>query len=111
MIKRNRKTTNNDAYKFLDFSKEGILSTLPVENGYPYSTALNHVYLTGYVCFHCEKNRHKVDNILSNNKISLSQKSTGSFSSKAAAEIASTVNKTMVIRVEIDHISDKTTRN
>jgi len=147
------KTDNAEALKFLEIANECTMSTISVDNGYPYTVAVNHVLLDGFIYIHCAKVGHKIDNINANNKISLfaiadsyidekayttkfksvhvfgrayivedkdeykkalyeiARRYTGKFFAKAGAEIASAVNKTLVIRIEIDHISGKQSKN
>lgn len=146
------KVSEENAFNFLEVAKEGVLSTISVDNNYPYSTAVNHVLMDQTIYFHCAKSGHKIDNILSNNKVSffavadsnidqkayttkfksvhvfgtasivedkeefkkalyrIAKKYTGSFFSKAAAEIASAIDQTMVVRIKVDHISGKATK-
>ena len=138
------KTDNAEALKFLEIANDCTMSTISVDNGYPYTVAVNHVLLDGFIYIHCAKVGHKIDNINANNKISLfaiadsyidekayttkfksvhvfgratvvtnkeefkkalyliAQKYTGSFFAKAATEIASAINKTLVVKIEID---------
>ena len=41
----------------------------------------------------------------------IAQKYTGSFFAKAATEIASAINKTLVVKIEIDSIKGKSSKN
>lgn len=144
--------SNEQALSFLDTALDGVLSTISVDNGYPYAVAVNHVLLDGMIYFHCAKTGHKIDNIIANNKVSffavassnidqkayttkfksvhvfgkayvveekeefkkalylIAKKYTGSFFAKAATEIASAIDKTMVVRIEIDSIKGKATK-
>ena len=146
------KVSDSDALSFLEIADEGIISTISVDNGYPYSTAVNHVIIDGSIYFHCAKTGHKIDNIIANNKVSffaiansnivqkayttkfqsvhvfgkativedkdefkkalykIAKKYTGSFFAKAATEIASAMDKTLVVRIDIDYITGKATK-
>lgn len=147
------KTDVNQAMEFLKKANDCTLSTISTDNGYPYTVAVNHVLLDGYIYIHCAKEGHKVDNINENNKVSIfaisdsyidekayttkfksvhvfgkayivkekeeykkalyeiAKRYTGKFFAKAGSEIASAVNKTLVIRIEIEHISGKKSKN
>lgn len=149
-LRRKEKRTSVDtALEYLQHCEDGVLSTISVDNGYPYGVAVNHVLLDGMIYFHCAKQGHKIDNILANNKVSffavnkatidkkayttkfesvhvfgrasvvtdkdefkkalyeIARKYTGEFFAKAGTEIASAINKTMVVKIEIDHIKGK----
>ena len=70
MLKKKRETTKDEAYQFLEKAQEGILSTISVDNSYPYGTPVNHVLIDNKIYFHCAVEGHKIDNIRHNNKVS-----------------------------------------
>jgi nitroimidazol reductase NimA-like FMN-containing flavoprotein (pyridoxamine 5'-phosphate oxidase superfamily) len=153
MRRKEKQVSDETALQFLDIAQDGVLSTISIDNGYPYSTSVNHVVMDGCIYFHCAKAGHKIDNILENNKVSffavaeskidekayttkfksvhvfgratvvtnkeefkkalylIAQKYTGSFFAKAATEIASAINKTLVVKIEIDSIKGKSSKN
>lgn len=156
MFRPLRRTKNEvskeQAYKYLEDTKEGFLSTISVDNGYPYGLAVNHVYLNGKIYFHCAKKGHKLDNILANDKVSfftihkneiwqeayttvfesvhvfgrasivtdkleykdalmeISRKYTGKFFASAKTKIASALDITEIVKIDIEHISGKKTK-
>ena len=52
MRKKKRETTKDEAYQFLEKAQEGILSTISVDNSYPYGTSVNHVLIDNKIYFH-----------------------------------------------------------
>ena len=58
--------------EILKNSDVSFLSTISVDNGYPYTIPMNHVYLDGNIYYHCSKKGHKIDNINENNKVCVS---------------------------------------
>ncbi|XMB67475.1 pyridoxamine 5'-phosphate oxidase family protein [Mycoplasmatota bacterium zrk1] len=148
MRRKDRQTTLEVAHKILRDSNYGILATT-CENGYPHSVALNHVFLNGYIYFHCAKEGLKLDNILYDNKVcfttvseaniiesayatkyksaivygkayivedvdefksalyEIARRYTKDFVAKAKTHIAAAINKTTVVRIEIDDIKGK----
>lgn len=68
--KAHRLLDEKDAYQYLTEAPFGVLSTLSVDNGYPYATAVNHVVIDGDIYFHSALDGHKIDNIETNNLVS-----------------------------------------
>ena len=58
--------------EILKNSDVSFLSTVSVDDGYPYSVPMNHVYLDGNIYYHCSKKGHKIDNINNNSKVCIS---------------------------------------
>lgn len=70
MRKAKRSLEEKVAYQYLSDASMGVLSTLSVDNGYPYATAVNHVVIDGDIYFHSALDGHKIDNIEANKKVS-----------------------------------------
>lgn len=147
-----KQTDFETAIQLLDQAQDGVIGMISIDNGYPYTTAVNHIVKNGYIYFHCAKKGHKIDNIMSNPKVSffaiagsyvdqpkfttkfksvhvfgkafivedskefkevlfdIARKYTGVFVAKAASEIASAIDKTAVVRIEIDDIKGKVSK-
>lgn len=58
--------------EILKNSDVSFLSTISVDNGYPYAVPMNHVFLDGNIYYHCSKKGHKIDNINENSKVCVS---------------------------------------
>lgn len=58
-----------DSFELLNRAQEGTLGTIS-DNGYPYTVIVNYVFYNGKIYFHSAKEGHKIDNIVSNNKVS-----------------------------------------
>lgn len=58
--------------EILKNSDVSFLSTISLDNGYPYAVPMNHVYLDGNIYYHCSKKGHKIDNINENSKVCVS---------------------------------------
>ncbi|XMB86862.1 pyridoxamine 5'-phosphate oxidase family protein [Mycoplasmatota bacterium WC44] len=152
MRRKERESSLEDARQFLKDATHGVLSTISVDNGYPYGVTVNHIYLNGHIYFHCAKKGHKIDNIIYNNNVSftatalaeikqqsystkyksttvfgkayivedkeevkdalyeISRRFTGKFFAKASSEIAASINRTLVVRIEIDDMKGKSNK-
>lgn len=141
------------ALAFLSNTEEGVLSTISVDNGYPYGIAVNHVLYQGFIYIHCANEGHKMDNIQKNPKVSyfvihknvidqaayttrfesvhvfgkasivtekkekydvlyqIAKKFTGEFVQHADREIKPSMTKTSIIKIEIEHIKGKQSKN
>ena len=64
------KMTDESAMKLLTQCQEGVLGTISVDNGYPYTVVVNYVYYNQKIYFHTAKTGHKIDNIINNDKVS-----------------------------------------
>lgn len=53
----------------LTYAPRGVLA-VHGEDGYPYAFPMNYIYLDGKIYFHCAKTGHKLDALVSNNKVS-----------------------------------------
>ena len=62
--------TDESAMKLLTQCQEGVLGTISVDNGYPYTVVVNYVYYNQKIYFHTAKTGHKIDNIINNDKVS-----------------------------------------
>lgn len=69
MRREDRKINNDEAVEILKNNTYGVLSTVN-EAGYPYGVPISYVFFDDSIYFHCAVKGHKVDNILSNNKVS-----------------------------------------
>lgn len=61
-----------EGIEILKNSEVSFLSTVSVDNEYPYAIPMNHVYLDGNIYYHCSKKGHKIDNINENRKVCVS---------------------------------------
>ena len=59
--------TDEQVKEILKNAEYGTLSLIG-DGGYPYSVALNFVYMNGKIYFHCAKAGHKIDAIKENSK-------------------------------------------
>ncbi len=66
------KMTDESAIELLTNCQEGVLGTISVYNGYPYTVVVNYIYYNNKLYFHSAKEGHKIDNILNNEKVSFS---------------------------------------
>lgn len=62
--------SKTDALALLRDCNEGVLGTISVDSGYPYTCVVNYVLYQGKVYFHSAKEGHKIDNIKNNSDIS-----------------------------------------
>lgn len=69
MRRKDRELTNDDAIKILKDNTYGVLSTIS-ENGYPYGLPISYIFFNNSIYFHGAIKGHKIDNILTNNKVS-----------------------------------------
>lgn len=69
MTKRKNQMSDQDAINIIINGRYGVLGTIS-DNGYPYTTPLNYVYLDNKIYFHSAKIGHKIDNINNNEKVS-----------------------------------------
>ncbi len=69
MTRKKNQISDQDAMHLLINGRYGVLGTIS-ENGYPYTTPLNYVYLDHKIYFHSAKIGHKIDNINHNEKVS-----------------------------------------
>ena len=69
-VDRNKGTL--EGIEILKNSDVSFLSTISVDDGYPYAIPMNHVYLEGNIYYHCSKKGHKLDNIKENSKVCVS---------------------------------------
>jgi nitroimidazol reductase NimA-like FMN-containing flavoprotein (pyridoxamine 5'-phosphate oxidase superfamily) len=69
MRRNDREIDKEQSLKVLEQGQFGILSTRG-ENGYAYGVPLNYTLHEGSIYFHCATEGSKLDNILSNNKVS-----------------------------------------
>lgn len=69
MRKKERELELKESIEILRNGEYGILSTVG-ECGYAYGVPVSYVYINDAIYFHCAKEGQKLDNILSNNKVS-----------------------------------------
>ena len=69
-VDRNKGTL--EGIEILKNSDVSFLSTISIDDGYPYAIPMNHVYLDGNIYYHCSKKGHKLDNIKENSKVCVS---------------------------------------
>ena len=69
MRRLKNKMSQEDAFLVLKNGEHGTLGTIS-NNGYPYTVVVNYVFFNGKIYFHSAKEGHKIDNIISNNKVS-----------------------------------------
>lgn len=69
MRRKDRALEKNDTLEILKNCDYGILSTID-KNGYPYGVPLSYVYLNDSLYFHSATEGTKLDNILTNDKVS-----------------------------------------
>lgn len=69
MRRKDRALEKNEALEILKNCDYGILSTID-KNGYPYGVPLSYVYLNDSLYFHSATEGNKLDNILTNDKVS-----------------------------------------
>lgn len=69
MRRKDRALENNEAIELLKNCEYGILSTID-KNGYPYGVPLSYVYVDNSIYFHSATEGNKLDNILTNDKVS-----------------------------------------
>ena len=65
------KMSQENAVIILRNGEHGTLGTIS-DNGYPYTVVVNYVLFEGKIYFHSAKEGHKIDNIISNSKVSFS---------------------------------------
>lgn len=106
MFKKMRKSHMNmeveDIKVLLKDSEYGIISTMG-EDGYPYGFPMSYVYLNNYIYFHCGLKGHKIDNILYNNRVSM----TVVGESSLIPELLDTNYKSIVLFGKIFKVSDE----
>ncbi len=71
MRRKEKQLYENEAYEVLKKCNHMILAT-KLENGYPYSLPLNHVYEDGKIYFHCALEGQKVDAFKYDDKVCIS---------------------------------------
>ena len=71
MRRKDRELNKDEVMEILKNNTYGILSTIS-ENGYPYGVPLSYVFHNHSIYIHGATEGHKLDNILSNNKVSFS---------------------------------------
>ena len=71
MKRKDKQTSEHEAYEILAGCDHIILST-KLENGYPYSVPLNHVYENGRIYFHCAIEGQKADAFKYDDKVCIS---------------------------------------
>lgn len=69
MRRKDRELKNDEVIEILKNNTYGILSTVS-ENGYPYGVPISYIFFNNSIYFHGAIEGHKLDNILSNNKVS-----------------------------------------
>lgn len=69
MTRKQNQLSDQESIQILENGRFGVLGTLS-DNGYPYTTPLNYVYLNNKIYFHSAKIGHKIDNIQINEKVS-----------------------------------------
>lgn len=69
MRRKDRELENDEIIEILKNNSYGVLSTIS-QNGYPYAVPVSYVYLNNSIYFHSALEGHKLDNILTNNKVS-----------------------------------------
>jgi nitroimidazol reductase NimA-like FMN-containing flavoprotein (pyridoxamine 5'-phosphate oxidase superfamily) len=69
MRRKDRQMTPAEAEALLREADFGFLATVD-DTGQPYCVPLNHVYVGGYIVFHCALEGAKLDNIRANPKVS-----------------------------------------
>jgi nitroimidazol reductase NimA-like FMN-containing flavoprotein (pyridoxamine 5'-phosphate oxidase superfamily) len=157
MFRELRRTTQqlsrDVALQYLRDAEEGVLSTISVDNGYPYGIAVNHVLMNDALYFHCANEGHKVDNMKANPAVSyfiihkkdidqerytttfesvhvfgkasivtnpkekydalleIARKFTGAFAKHADREIKPSFDRTTIVRIDIEHIEGKQSKN
>lgn len=65
-----RGLTNEEAWRVLQKADHGVFSTISVDTGHPYGVFVNHVVIDNAIYFHAALKGHKIDNIVSNDKVS-----------------------------------------
>lgn len=71
MRRNDKQLSNEESFEILKNSTHMILST-KLENNYPYSIPLNHVYEDGKLYFHCAMEGQKVDAFKLDDKVCIS---------------------------------------
>ena len=71
MRRKEKQLSEAEAYEVLKKCSHMILST-KLENGYPYSVPLNHVFEEGRIYFHCALEGQKIDAFRYDNKVCIS---------------------------------------
>ncbi|SHE79485.1 pyridoxamine 5'-phosphate oxidase family protein [Alkalibacter saccharofermentans] len=71
MRKKERQMPLSECKKLLNESEYGFLA-MTGEDGYPYSIALNYIYLDDKIYFHSALEGHKIDNLDYNDKVCFS---------------------------------------
>lgn len=69
MRRKDKAMSIEDSIQLLIRGQEGVLGTLS-SDGYPYTVAVNYVYVQGKIYFHSAKEGHKIDNINGHEKVS-----------------------------------------
>lgn len=69
MTRKKNQLTDQEAINLLINGRFGVLGTIS-DNGYPYTTPLNYVYIDNKIYFHSAKIGHKIDNINQNENVS-----------------------------------------
>lgn len=67
--RKDRELKNDEVIEILKNNTYGILSTIS-ENEYPYGVPISYIFFNNSIYFHSAIKGHKLDNILSNNKVS-----------------------------------------
>lgn len=66
------KMNEKRSLELISQSSEATLSTISVDNGYPYNTVVNYVYLNDKIYIHSASSGHKIDNINHNQNVCFS---------------------------------------
>lgn len=153
-LRRSTQQIDKDvALAYLRNAQEGILSTISIDNGYPYGIAVNHVVIDNVIYFHSANEGHKIDNIKSNPNVSffvivendvipetytthfksvhvfgkasivdddkekykalyeIAKKFTGEYVKNADKEIQPSFKRTSIVRIDIEHMEGKQSKN
>lgn len=69
MRRNDRQMDDQKAYQLLEKGIDGVLGTIS-DNGYPYTVPVNYALIDQKIYFHSALDGHKIDNILTNSKVS-----------------------------------------
>jgi len=69
MRRKDRLITDTETYAILEKGEYGFLSTTSADNE-PYGIPLNYCLIDRHICFHCAVEGRKINNIISNPKVS-----------------------------------------
>lgn len=70
MRRVNNQMADDKAKALLLNCQEGVLGTISVDNGYPYTVVINYVVYHDKIYFHTSTMGHKVENIMNDSRVS-----------------------------------------